>query len=65
MKELKLILIILAICIIIPFFVYDAIDLEVARRDYVKNVEQCKAVEGCLFNWNCKRYNKMIEKECK
>ena len=46
------------------FMVYDAIDLEVARRDYVKNVKQCKAVEGCLFDWNCKRYNKMIEKEC-
>lgn len=64
MKELKWILIGLAICIGVPFLVYDAIDLEVARRDYVKNVEQCKAVEGCLFSWNCKRYNKMIEKEC-
>ena len=47
------------------FMVYDAIDLEVARRYYIQNVKECKAVEGCLFDWNCKRYNKLIEKECK
>ena len=65
MTELKWwILIILGIGIAIPFFVYDAIDLEVARRDYENNVEQCKPVEGCLFSWNCKRYNKLIEKAC-
>ena len=64
MKELRFVLIGLTICFGIAFFVYDAIDLEVARRDYVKNVKKCEAIENCLFGWNCKRYNKMIEEAC-
>lgn len=61
---MKVVLLGLAAILIGCFIVYDAIDLEVARRDYVANREKCRPVDGCLFSWNCKRYNKMIEKEC-
>ena len=64
MKNLKYILIGIVGALAITFFAYDAIDLEVARRDYVQNVEQCKPVDGCLFGWNCRKYNKMIEEAC-
>lgn len=61
---MKVLLLGLAAILIGCFMVYDTIDLEVARRDYVKNREMCVPVDGCLFSWNCNRYNKMIEKEC-
>ena len=41
-----------------------AMDREVARRDFVKNVEICKPIDGCLFDSNCNHYNEIIEKEC-
>ena len=50
--------------LILTFFVYDSIDSEVARRDYNANVEQCKPIDGCLFGWNCRKYNNMIEEVC-
>jgi hypothetical protein len=49
----------------ISFGVLLGIDLEVAKDDYNKNVEQCKPIYGCLFSMNCERYNKMIEQKCK
>lgn len=64
MENLKYVVIGIVGALAITFFIYDGIDLEVARRDYVKNVEQCKPVENCLFGWNCKKYNKMIEEAC-
>lgn len=49
----------------LSFGVLLGIDLEVAKDDYNKNVEQCKPIDGCLFSSNCERYNKMIEQKCK
>lgn len=34
------------------------------RWDYNKNVEKCKTIDGCLFSWNCNKYNDMIEEDC-
>lgn len=48
----------------ITFLVYDCIDMEVARKDYIENVEKCEPINGCLFSWNCERYNKLIRKVC-
>ena len=64
MESIRYIVIGIVSALVITFFVYDGIDIEVARRDYVKNVEQCKPIDGCLFGWNCKKYNKMIEEAC-
>ena len=65
MNSIKYILIGIALAFGICFIILDGIDLEVARRDYNKNVEQCKPIDGCLFSWNCNKYNKMIEQKCK
>lgn len=65
MNSIKYILIGVALAFGICFIILDGIDLEVARRDYNKNVEQCKTIDGCLFSSNCERYNKMIEQKCK
>lgn len=64
MESLKYFVLGIVSALMLTFFVYDSIDLEVARRDYNNNVEQCKPIDGCLFSWNCKRYNKMIEEAC-
>lgn len=64
MENLKYVVIGIVGALAITFLVYDGIDLEVARRDYNQNVEQCKPIDGCLFGWNCKKYNKMIEEVC-
>ena len=50
--------------IFISLAVFFVIDAEVARQDYNENVRQCKAIDGCLFDYNCRKYNKMIEKDC-
>ena len=50
------------ISVVVVFFW--AMDVEVARQDYLRSVEQCKPIDGCLFDHNCNKYNKLIEKAC-
>lgn len=64
MESLKQITFGIIAALVATFFVFDAIDTEVAKRDYNENVEQCKPIDGCLFGWNCRKYNKMIEEAC-
>lgn len=65
MNELRDVCLSILVVILLVFVFFAAMDREVARTDYVKNVEQCKPINGCLFGWNCRHYNKMIEQECK
>lgn len=64
METLKYIVVGVVGAVLFTFLVIDAIDTEVARNDYNENVEQCKKVEGCIFGWNCRKYNKMIQEVC-
>ena len=64
MEDIKLFLIGILSALIITVAIFFGIDAEVARRDYNSNVKQCKTIENCLFRYNCRKYNKMIEKEC-
>lgn len=64
MNELKHIVIGIVVILATTFLIYDGIDVEVARQNYLENVEQCKPIENCVFGWNCKKYNKMIEEAC-
>lgn len=64
MDELKGVLISILVALFLAFAFFAAMDREVARQDYIKNVELCKPIDGCLFNWNCNHYNKMIERTC-
>ena len=54
----------IVIGIIASVLVLFGIDAEVARKDYNNNVEQCKPIDGCLFDMNCRKYNNMIEEAC-
>ena len=64
MDEIRDVCLAILAAIVIGFVFFAAMDREVARTDYLENVKQCKPIHGCLFGWNCRHYNKMIEKEC-
>ena len=60
MNKIICVLILLFVCMAFAVFVLMCIDKEVARREYVANVYP---VENCLFDFNCKHYNKLAEEE--
>lgn len=64
MDEVKGVCLAVLAALAVAFVFYASIDREVARKEYVQNVEQCKPIHGCLFGWNCNHYNKMIEEAC-
>lgn len=64
MEDVKLFTIGILAALCFTVGVFFGIDAEVARRDYNENVKQCKAIDGCLFSYNCRKYNKMIEEAC-
>lgn len=64
MEELRDVCLGILVCLLMSFIFFAAMDREVARKDYNAHVEQCKPINGCLFGWNCRHYNKMIEEVC-
>ena len=64
MDELRDVLLLILAVLFLVFVFFAAMDREFARQDYLKNVETCKPIDGCLFGWNCNHYNKMIERAC-
>lgn len=64
MEELRDVCLAILAALFVAFIFYAAMDREVARKDYIAHVEQCKPIYGCLFSWNCNHYNKMIEEAC-
>jgi len=64
MDEIKNVFLAILAVIVMVFVFFAAMDREVARKDYIEHVEQCKPIDGCLFGWNCNHYNKMIEEAC-
>lgn len=64
MESIKYITIGIVASCVISLAILFGIDREVARRDYNENVEQCKNIDGCLFDMNCNKYNEMIWEAC-
>ena len=65
MKKLIYAVLILLWGAIISCLVILGIDIEVARKDYVKlkeNGDYEQKVEGCIFGWVCEKYTRELQK---
>lgn len=62
MKIKYQILIAFMLAIVFNFIIAYGIDISVASEDYVKQLrsEDKTPITGCLFKYNCDRYNKLL-----
>jgi uncharacterized membrane protein YhiD involved in acid resistance len=37
------------------------IDREITRRDYLARTEMTEEITGCIFDTNCRHYNKLLK----